>query len=145
MRTQNLVIFTLLLLILFACEKEVSMEGNKHVKTDTLPSDYPYATGYCSTGGVSLGINIPDTDYYIPAAAAPVPVSLLLDMPVPGNQGGQGSCTAWATVYGAGSYYQHQTTGKAYSDTADLSPKLLIIKSLRVTAHVLPFSIIFTY
>lgn len=123
MRIQKSVIVSLFLFILFGCHKEHSMEGNKLVKTDTLLSDYPFATGYCSQGIVTLGVSIPDTDYYIPANTTPIPSSLILDMPVPGNQGSQGSCTAWATIYGVGTYYQNQFTGRSYSDTANLSPK----------------------
>ncbi len=123
MRIQKSVIVSLLLFILFACHKERSMEDNKQVKTNTLPSDYPFATGYCSAGSVALGISISDTNYYIPVNTAPIPASVLLKMPTPGNQGSQGSCTAWATIYGVGSYYQNQLTGRSYSDTANLSPK----------------------
>ena len=51
-----------------------------------------------------------------------LPPAVLLDMPVPGDQGKQLSCGAWATVYGAGSYYMHLITGKPYSDSENLSP-----------------------
>ncbi len=46
-------------------------------------------------------------------------------MPVPGDQGRQPSCSAWAVVYGAGNYYIHHTTGKPYSDTDNLSPAFI--------------------
>lgn len=115
-----LVVPCLFLVALFSCHKEHSKEGLKQEITDTT-SNYPYATGYCD--GVSLGITIVDTSYYLPTSTDSLPDSLLLDMPVPGNQGSQGSCTAWATVYGVGSYYNHLKTGKAYSDTGNLSPK----------------------
>jgi C1A family cysteine protease len=123
MITPKFLIVSLLLLTFFACRKELSNEDNKQVNSGTLPSDYPFATGYCEGGGTSLGITISDTDYYIPANTSFLPASLLLNMPTPGNQGSQGSCTAWATVYGLGSYYQNQMTGRPYSDTANLSPK----------------------
>lgn len=111
------------LLVMLCCRKEYSKKGNEPLLTDTLPADYPFATGYCEDGGSSLGISIVDTSNYIPSDNTILPASLLLEMPVPGNQGSQGSCTAWATVYGVGSYYMHLTTGKPYSDTGNLSPK----------------------
>ena len=51
-----------------------------------------------------------------------LPLAVVLDMPVPGDQGKQPSCGAWAAVYGAGSYYIHLNTGKPYSDSEILSP-----------------------
>jgi C1A family cysteine protease len=110
-----------LLLFLFSCKKEHSSEDIKQVKEDSLPSNYPFATGYCD--GVSLGISIADTNIYLPDTSALLPVSILLDMPTPGDQGIQGSCTAWATVYGVATYYSHLKSGKPYSDTGNLSPK----------------------
>ena len=122
MRIKNLLFFAgLLLLILFACNKEHSLEDIKQIKTDTLSKDYPFATGYCN--GVSLAISIADTNNYLPDTSAPLPASILLDMPAAGNQGAQGSCSAWATVYGAGTYYIHLKTGMPYSDTGNLSPR----------------------
>jgi hypothetical protein len=112
-----------LLLILLACHQEHSIVGQSQLQTDTLPSNYPFATGYCKDGGTSLGIFIEDTNNYAPSNTSPLPTSLLLDMPTPGDQGNQGSCTAWATVYGVGSYYARLTAGKVYSDTDNLSPK----------------------
>src|SRR6478672_4951889 len=115
--------FSFLFALLPGCNREYSDEGHagKEQKTDALPSDYPFATGYCD--GVSLGISIVDTATYRPDTTMALPPSVLLDMPAAGNQGGQGSCAAWATVYTVGTYYVHSTTGKAYSDTANLSPK----------------------
>lgn len=107
--------------LLFGCHKEHSNEGGKVTKVDSLPSNYPFATGYCD--GVSLGVDIVDTSYYRPVTTETLPPSILLDMPAAGNQGRQGSCAAWATVYGAGTYYIHTTLGKPYSDTGNLSPK----------------------
>jgi len=52
-----------------------------------------------------------------------LPDSLLLDMPPAGDQGSQGSCSAWATVYAAGSYYNHIVKGTPYNDSTLLSPK----------------------
>lgn len=118
-----LVAISFLVALLPGCYKEYSDEGNaaKEVKTDSLPFDYPFATGYCD--GVSLGVPIVDTTKYLPDTTTVVPASVLLDMPVAGNQGGQGSCAAWATIYAVGTYYVHLTTGKPYSDTGNLSPK----------------------
>jgi C1A family cysteine protease len=109
------------LVVVVSCHKEYSSESLQQIKIDSLPFDYPFATGYCE--GVSLGISIADTSYYLPDTAALLPSSILLDMPTPGDQGSQGSCTAWATVYGVGTYYAHINTGKPYSDTGNLSPK----------------------
>ena len=117
MKSRSLLFFVAIIItVLFACEREYSDQRAK--KGD---ADFPYATGYCD--GVSLGIPIADTIDYTPLSSSPLPVSFFLEMPIPGNQGSQGSCTAWATVYAAGTYYIHQTTGKAYSDTGNLSPK----------------------
>lgn len=121
MSTRILLLVGLLLVIFFACRKEYSSGDTKQVKTDTLSKDYPFATGYCD--GVTLGISIADTNNYLPSTSTALPASILLDMPIPGNQGSQGSCTAWATVYGVGSYYIHLKTGKPYNDTGNLSPK----------------------
>ncbi len=124
MRVKKLLLFIgSIVLILFACHKERSLEDNKQVKTDTLSADYPFATGYCNGGVSALGIAIEDTATYIPVSSAPLPPAVLLDMPAAGDQGKQGSCTAWATVYGVGSYYIHLATGKPYQDTGNLSPK----------------------
>ncbi len=128
MKTRALLIaMTGVLISLFACYREYSFEGGKSVDVirDTLPRDYPYATGYCNDAGASLGVVIADTVDYLPDTAQPLPSSILLDMPVPGDQSSQRSCAAWATVYGAGSYYVHTILGKAYSDTGNLSPKFI--------------------
>ena len=61
------------------------------------------------------------TNHSLPGIKA-FPPAVLLDMPVPGDQGKQPSCGAWAAVYGAGSYYIHLNTGKPYSDSEILSP-----------------------
>src|SRR6185437_6612868 len=121
MRAKNLSFVGLLLLILFACTKEYSSGDIKQVKTDTLPNNYPFSNGFCD--GETLGISITDTNNYLPEASSALPASFLLDMPVAGNQGSQGSCTAWATVYGVGSFYAHLKSGKPYNDTENLSPK----------------------
>ncbi len=60
-----------------------------------------------------------------PQATAPAIFSL--DMPVPGNQGGEGSCTGWAVGYGATSFLKKKATNaSAYTTTANmLSPEYL--------------------
>jgi C1A family cysteine protease len=118
---QYSLLISFLFVLLFGCYKEHSYEDGKVRKIDSLPADYPYATGYCD--GISLGVEIVDTTNYLPESRETLPVSFLLEMPAAGNQGGQGSCAAWATVYGAGTYYVHTITGKPYSDTGNLSPK----------------------
>ena len=107
-----------------SCRKEYSSEGkinHETVITDSLPVNYPFATGLCDQ--VTLNIPIGEIPDYIPDTSSSLKDSLLLDMPASGNQGSQGSCAAWAVVYGLGSFYVHSNTGKAYSDTGNLSPK----------------------
>lgn len=78
-----------------------------------------------SCAGVNLGIAITDTANYLPDSSLILPEEVILEMPTPGDQGSQGSCAAWATVYGAGNYYMHETTGRPYSDSGNLSPKFI--------------------
>ena len=66
-----------------------------------------------------------DTGNYYTSNIEILPPAVRLDMPVPGNQGKQASCSAWAIVYGAGNYYMHITTGKPYSDSDNLSPAFI--------------------
>jgi len=70
-------------------------------------------------------IPVVDTGNYYTPAVEPLPPAVLLDMPVPGDQGGEPSCGTWATIYGAGSYYMHLITGKPYSDSENLSPAFI--------------------
>jgi hypothetical protein len=116
----SLLSFTLLLLLV-ACHKDRSCESCLAAKADSLPANYPFATGYCD--GVTLGVGVTDTSYFMADTTKVLPASLQLDMPVPGNQSGQGSCSAWAVIYAAGSYYKHIKTGAPYSDTGNLSAK----------------------
>ena len=131
MRTQKLLFLGGSLLLVFSgCQKEYSNERYTQIFTDTLhidtlPANYPFATGYCSEGSSSLGISIIDTANFVSFDTSSLPDSIQLDMPVPGNQGSQGSCTSWAVVYGAGNYYQHITSQKPYSDTGNLNPKFI--------------------
>jgi len=110
-----------------SCQKEYSVENKKNqdpvipIIKDSLPVNYPFATGACDA--VTLNVNAGEISAYSPDSNATLAASVLLDMPASGNQGSQGSCAAWAVVYGLGSYYVHSTTGKAYSDTGNLSPK----------------------
>lgn len=92
-------------------EYMLNISGFFNKKIDTAYFD--------STGPLTSGLNT--TDYPSPGLVALPPV-VLLDMPVPGDQGKQPSCGAWATVYGAGSYYMHLKTGKPYNDSENLSP-----------------------
>ncbi|MEO6550009.1 MAG: C1 family peptidase [Ferruginibacter sp.] len=81
------------------------------------------APGFCN--GANLQVPIIDTSYYTDISKEQLPSKFILDMPTPGDQGNQGSCAAWATVYGVGSFYVHFTTGKPYSDTGNLSPRFI--------------------
>jgi cathepsin K len=116
-------LFTFLLLIagifIISCHKDHSLEDGK--KNNGLPADYPFQTGLCD--GVFLGFPIADSLLFEPDTTLPIPAKLMLDMPTPGDQGGQKSCAAWAVVYGLGNYYVHTKFGHPYSDTGNLSPK----------------------
>ena len=105
-----------------SCHKDHSLEGANFNKVDSLSINYPFAKGFCSLGGAFLGISIIDTVYFRDSLPSLLPDSLLLDMPEAGDQGRQGSCTAWATIYAAGTYTYHNKTAKNYSDTGNLSP-----------------------
>ncbi|HEX7458207.1 MAG TPA: C1 family peptidase [Ginsengibacter sp.] len=94
--------------------------GGKQVTTGAGFSNNPVNMSYCD--GAGLRISIIDTSNYYASSTSPLPSTVRLDMPPPGDQGLQRSCAAWATVYGAGNYYMHLTTGKSYSDTGNLSP-----------------------
>jgi len=121
--TTYTVILAGLLIGIISCRKEYSSEGKippQNNKQDTLPVNYPFSTGLCDA--VTLGIDPGTISNFSGDTSATMPDSLLLDMPESGDQGSQGSCAAWAVVYGLGSYYQHESAGKAYSDTGNLSP-----------------------
>ncbi|MCO4294530.1 C1 family peptidase [Solitalea sp. MAHUQ-68] len=47
-------------------------------------------------------------------ATEDVPTSYFIDMPTPGDQGGESSCTSWATAYAATSSFEHNFDGMAY-------------------------------
>lgn len=69
----------------------------------------------------------PDTYEQFPKASkyrAPLPdrVDLSSRFPTPGNQGRQGSCTAWAVAYGARSYYDGLVQGQALEPRSAFSP-----------------------
>jgi C1A family cysteine protease len=119
-----LVLVPSLIFLTISCRKEYSSEGKKNRETvvrDSLPVNYPFATGLCVPS--TLGISAGEISDYQPDTSSALTSSLMLDMPASGNQGSQGSCAAWAVVYGLGSYYVHSISGKAYSDTGNLSPK----------------------
>jgi hypothetical protein len=123
MRAKNMPIsFFLLFLIIFPLEKRIKPVP-RIVQINTVAARTSFATGYCS--GVNLGITILDTANYQPSTLEPLPAEVNLDMPTPGDQGSQGSCAAWATVYGAANFYIHNATGRPYSDTGNLSPKFI--------------------
>ena len=112
-------IFSFVLFSFLACNKENSNEDEQNHQDTTL-INYPFATGYCN--GTSLGISIIDASFFIPNDSDSLKSSLLLDMPTPGNQGSQSSCSAWATVFSAGNYYNHVKNGITYNDSSCLSP-----------------------
>ena len=62
-------------------------------------------------------------------AVLPDRVDLSSRFPTPGNQGRQGSCTAWAVAYGARSYYDGLANGQGVSQQSEFSPAYISINS----------------
>ncbi len=62
-----------------------------------------------------------DLDYF-DTTRIPRSVDLSGSFPVPGNQGRQGSCTAWATSYALKSYHERVEEGWAFSPGTTFSP-----------------------
>ena len=62
-----------------------------------------------------------DLDYF-DTTRIPRSVDLSGSFPVPGNQGSQGSCTAWATGYALKSYQERVEEGWAFSPSTTFSP-----------------------
>ncbi len=123
-RLTFLFVFAAAMMLSISCRKEYSNEGKiikEPVIKDSLPVNYPFATGLCDA--VTLGINVGEIPDYQADTSSSLADSVFLEMPASGNQGSQGSCASWAVVYGMGSYYAHVHSGKAYSDTGNLSPK----------------------
>ena len=59
-----------------------------------------------------------------------LPSSFFLNMPTPGNQGGQGSCVSWAAGFAAQSYFMNKANGTNYGSSDNLcSPKYLYNQS----------------
>ncbi len=116
----RLLIAAIAIVLCGTCRREYSGKGDI-ADTAKLPADYSFSTGYCA--GVGLDIPYPaNTDSAVTLTTGMLPVSVLLDMPPAGNQGTQGSCSAWATIYAAGSYTYHLQTGAAYDSSVLLSP-----------------------
>ena len=77
----------------------------------------------------SMGLVLEDPETYeqFPKASKyrdvlPDRVDLSSRFPTPGNQGRQGSCTAWAVAYGARSYYDGLANGQGVSQQSAFSP-----------------------
>lgn len=78
-----------------------------------------FQNGYAQTN--SRGLLVPDQKHidslpwvnYIPKRASSIPnaANLKQYMPEPGDQGNQGSCSAWAVAYGLKSYHEGRKTG----------------------------------
>jgi C1A family cysteine protease len=93
--------------------------------TTTNPTTTTPVTGGSSSSGSTSGSGAP----------AAYPASFSLDMPVPGTQGGEGSCTAWSTTYGALSFIYKNATGAAYSTSTNmLSPEYVYNQSKSSTS-----------
>ncbi len=59
---------------------------------------------------------------YFDTTSIPRSVDLSGNFPVPGNQGGQGSCVGWATGYALKSYQERVEEGWAFSPSTTFSP-----------------------
>jgi len=80
------------------------------------------------TGFIPLDRNVYDSFEKAPLHRAYLPKQYELDLslfPPVGNQGGQGSCTAWAVSYSAGSYYLFKESGERPSRDKARSPAFL--------------------
>ncbi|MDX2063781.1 MAG: C1 family peptidase [Bacteroidia bacterium] len=95
------------------------------------PSSTASADGPTVVGDYGLGAQLDREEFnqalvYEPLVpgALPAQVSLLKYSPAPGDQGQQGSCTAWATAYAARTIQASVETGQKPNDIA-LSPAFL--------------------
>jgi C1A family cysteine protease len=77
-----------------------------------------------------------DTVEYFNPGVTSLPPAIILDMPVPGNQGKQRSCGAWAVVYGAGNYFMHITKGRPYNDSLNLNPAFIYDQLFKGTGGI---------
>ena len=94
----------------------LAKKGNTS-STESKLSTKGKGSGSGSTGGSTGGTTTP----------AAIPAIFALDMPVAGNQGGEGSCTGWAIGYGASSFLKKKnTSATSFSTTTNmLSPEYL--------------------
>lgn len=77
------------------------------------------AKGNSATTTISVSVSAPPPPP--PPPPPDLPASIRLDTPVPGNQGNEGSCTAFADVYNARSIEQYYRTGAtSYSTTTNI-------------------------
>jgi hypothetical protein len=105
--------FIVLLSVLIGCNKATNTTNIPLETDDTLKN----------TGGINDPIaEINSTPEIVLAYRDPFPASLLLDMPPAKNQGSQGSCGAWATVYYLHSYLKHIAEATTYSNNTLSSP-----------------------
>jgi C1A family cysteine protease len=114
------IIVCLPLLTMLSLPHKNGIRKNALVKTGTVSSIHSAPS---DDDGNGLDVSIVDTNNYRTYTTGPLPWAFRLEMPTPGDQGKQGSCAAWATVYGAGNYYIHLTRRRPYSDTGNLSPR----------------------
>lgn len=110
----SFILFIALALLTVGCKKNETPIDNTTIDiTDTLKE----------TGGSNDPIaSINETPEIVLAYASPFTNSILLDMPPAKNQGNQGSCSAWATVYYLHSYLKHIAEGSNYSNSTLSSP-----------------------
>lgn len=105
-------------LLLAACSGTGVVDGEGRDE-NTIPEPLG-VTSAALVGGLHRVGALPDDpaklaakhlDMAPPTVPLPAVVDLAGDTPAPGNQGGQGSCVAWAVGYAAHSYLQHQEEG----------------------------------
>lgn len=90
---------------------------------------FSIASVYSQVNEFGLGLKLAPASVYdtIPKAEVssrgllPDAVDLSANMPVPGNQGKQGSCVGWASAYCVRSYYENIKNNRSFSLPADTS------------------------
>lgn len=69
----------------------------------------------------------------VSGALKTLPVSVDLDCPVVGNQGGEGSCVAWGTTYAARSISWHDSNGGVYSFSTNIFSPEYVYNQIKAT------------
>jgi len=87
-----------------------------------------------TSGGSSTPTPPPPTDTttVIVVQPTPLPSSYLLTTPTPGNQGGEGSCVAWATASARSIEQYYRTNAASYSYSTDIFSPEYIFNQIEV-------------